>query len=115
MFREGRNHHNAVRSFDSTSEEGVSRNGTNSASTAPRVNPAFLSLNANRRYAKIRSHRWRLTFAPYKAGRWILKAKFLKENGYANSFHHTWTGAKERSVDWHPIAEEWLEIDPAPE
>jgi hypothetical protein len=49
------------------------------------VNPAFRSLNANRRYAKIRSHRWRVTFAPYRAGRWILKAKFLKQNGYASS------------------------------
>jgi hypothetical protein len=49
------------------------------------VNPAFRSLIAKRRYAKIRSHRWRLTFAPYKPGRWLLKAKFLKQNGLASS------------------------------
>lgn len=49
------------------------------------TNPAFRSLNVNRRYAKVRSHRWRLVFAPYKPGRWVLKAKFLRQNGYTSS------------------------------
>ena len=49
------------------------------------INPAFRSLNVNRRYSRIRFHRWGLKFAPYKPGRWVLKAKFLRQNGYASS------------------------------
>ena len=49
------------------------------------INPAFRSHNANRRYAKVRSQRWRLRFGPYKPGRWVLKAKFLRQDGYASS------------------------------
>jgi hypothetical protein len=49
------------------------------------IYPAFRSHNVNRRYAKVRSQRWSLRFGPYKPGRWVLKAKFFRQNGYASS------------------------------
>lgn len=52
------------------------------------TSPAFKSLEEShgRAHAHIRNdHTWRLEFSAYKEGRWVLMAKFERQDGYAAS------------------------------
>ena len=51
-----------------------------------RSQKAFERLTWGKPIARVNAyHRWRIFFAPYRTGRWVLRAKFIRQDGYASS------------------------------
>ncbi len=52
---------------------------------------AFFILDHERPRDRIRNHRWRVFFTPgARPGRWVLRARFLRQDGFASSNVKRW-------------------------
>jgi hypothetical protein len=49
------------------------------------TSPAFKSLDGHAHAHMKYDHRWRFEFSAYKEGRWVLMARFIRQDGYAAS------------------------------
>ena len=56
-----------------------------------RSQKAFKHLTPGKPIARVNAyHRWRIFFSPYRTGRWVVRARFIRQDGYASSSVKRW-------------------------